>query len=152
MKGSITFASVLFLFAACAYGQSPTAVPDADSRAVFATVSNWADAIMARDMKSLGNLFADDLVVTTYDGKTRSRAEELKMLEPKENVKTTSIKNVDLRVRVYGRAAVVTALTKMEFVISGKLATTSFRYMAVFVNNSGRWQLAALQTAAPPGP
>ena len=89
MKGSITFVFLL-LFAACAYGQSPTAAPDADARAVFETVSNWADAIKSRDMKTLGNLFADDLVVTTYDGKTRGRAEELKMLEPRENVKGSS--------------------------------------------------------------
>lgn len=64
-------------------------------------------------------------------------------------MRTLSIKNEDVKVRIFGTAAVVTALVKMHFVKSEKAIPMSFRYTAVFVNKDGRWQLAALQTARP---
>lgn len=121
-------------------------------REVFAVVTKWADAVRSRDLKALDNLFEENLIVTTFDGKTHGKKEELEALKPNAAVKTVSIKNEDMKVRVFGIAAVVTALTKMHFVISEKDVYTDFRYTAVFVKQDGRWQLAALQTARAPQP
>ncbi len=84
--------------------------------------------------------------------KLTGKKEELEALKPSAAVKTVSIRNEDLKVRVFGNAAVVTALTKMQFVIKEKDVYTDCRYTAVFVKQEGRWQLAALQSARAPQP
>jgi len=115
-------------------------------------ITKWADAVRSRDTKALDSLFAEDLIITSFDGTTRGKKEELEILKPEEKVKTVSIKNDDVRVRVFGTAAVVTALTKMHFEINEKDVYMALRYTAVFAKHDGRWQLVALQTARAPQP
>lgn len=114
---------------------------------IMATLAKWADAVRDRDMKMLDALFADDLIITTYDGKTRGKKEELEILKPNPDVKTVSVVNEDVGVKLYGNVAVVTALTKMQFVIAGKETPVALRYTAVLVKQDDRWQMVALQTA-----
>jgi len=114
---------------------------------VFATITKWADAVKNRNVKQLDELFAEDLIVTTFEGETRGKEEEIEKLKPRENMQTHSVKNEDIKVRIYGTAAVVTALVKMDFIMSEHPAFASYRYTAVFVKKEGRWQLVALQTA-----
>ncbi len=143
---------ILFTIGICssaAFSQAPAASSN-NAKEVFATIVKWADAVRDRDMKVLGELFADDLIVTSHDGKTRGKKEELEVLRPDPNVKTLSVANDDIGVRVFGEVAVVTALTRMQFVIGGKEVPVAMRYTAVFVKKDGRWQIVALQTARAP--
>lgn len=121
-----------------------------EGREVFATIAKWADAVKSRNAKDLDALFAEDLIITSYDGKTRGKAEELEILKPNPNVRTVSIKNEDVKVRVFGSVALVTALSKMHFLINEKDVHSAFRYTAVFVKENEKWRLAALQTARAP--
>jgi uncharacterized protein (TIGR02246 family) len=153
MKNTGILFSTILLFSLPAFAQTETENPEIRTKSgkeVFAAVAKWADAVRSRDTKALELLFADDLIVTTFDGKTRGKKEELEVLKPNELVKTISVNNDEVKIRVYGRAAVVTALTKMHFVISEKNAYSNFRYTAVFVKQDGRWQIVALQTARAP--
>ena len=144
----LVFSSVLFSQSDKEKSEDRTRV----AREVFATVAMWADAVRSRDIKTLDKIFEDHMVITTYDGQTRGKAEELEILKPDLNIKTIAVNNEDMKVRVFGKAAVVTALTKMHFVIDKKDVNAAFRYTAVFVKEDGRWQIVALQTArfAPP--
>lgn len=69
----------------------------------------WANAVVSRDMNVLDKLFSDDLFITTYDGKTRGKEQELEVLKPSPDVKTISVENEDVRVKIYGKTSVVTA-------------------------------------------
>ncbi|MBX3243729.1 MAG: nuclear transport factor 2 family protein [Acidobacteria bacterium] len=141
------FLAVLFISAG-SYGQAPTPSDQNNAEAeVMKAIAKWADAVRSRDMKALDALFADELFITTFDGKTRGKKEELEVLKPNPNVRTVSVENEDVRVKLYGETAVVTALTKMQFVISEKETPVAMRYTAVFVKRDGRWQMVALQTA-----
>ena len=141
------FLAVLFISAG-SYGQAPTPSDQNNAEAeVMKAIAKWADAVRSRDMKALDALFADELFITTFDGKTRGKKEELEVLKPNPNVRTVSVENEDVRVKLYGETAVVTALTKMQFVISEKETLVALRYTAVFVKRDGRWQMVALQTA-----
>jgi len=135
---------------------SQTVVPGVpvpkDGHEIFATITKWADAVRSRDSKALDNIFEEGLVVTTFDGKTRNRAEELEILKPGGDLKTVSVNNEEVKVRFFENTAVVTAMTRMKFVIGDKESQTAFRYTAVFVKKDGRWQLAALHTARPQQP
>jgi len=121
-------------------------------REVSDTIRQWADSILRRDMTALGKILADDIIITDYTGKIRGKAEELDILKPMPHVKTISVDNEDVKIKVYGRSAVVTALTKMKFNIGGMDTGMEMRYTAVFVKQGGRWQIVALQTTrvAPP--
>ncbi|MGB7069514.1 MAG: nuclear transport factor 2 family protein [Pyrinomonadaceae bacterium] len=139
--------SILFFqYSATAQSAENAKLSGASAREVFSLVGMWADAVAARDMKVLEKLFSEDLIVTTYDGKTRGKKEELEALAPSPGAGTISIVNEDLWVRVYGKTAVVTALAKMRFTPGG----IDLRYTCVFVNQGGRWQMVALQTTRAP--
>jgi ketosteroid isomerase-like protein len=127
---------------------SAQAVPkiSKEEQEVRAAVKEWAEAMVSRDMSVLDKLFADDLFITAYDGSTRGKKEELEGLEPSPDVKTLSVENEELRVRIYNRSAVVTAIVRMRFEIGGKQTQAAFRYTAVFVKKDGRRQIAVLQT------
>jgi uncharacterized protein (TIGR02246 family) len=117
---------------------------------IMGVVARWADAVRDRNMKALDQLFSEDLTITTYDGKTRVKKEELEALKPNPDVKTVSVVNEDVGIKLFGNVAVVTALTKMHFVIGGKETPVALRYTAVFAKDDGRWQMVALQTARAP--
>ncbi len=114
---------------------------------VMATLVKWADAVRDRDVAVLDQIFAEDVVITAFDGKVRGKKEELETMKPNPTFRTTGIANEDVGLRVFGDVTVVTALTKMNFVANEKESSTALRYTAVFVRRDGRWQIVALQTA-----
>ena len=144
MKKLIFILSIFLLLSSLASAQTKT------EKEVRGVVDAWAAAIKNRDAAALGKILSDDLIVTAFDATTRGKAEELKVVAPNSQVETISVENEDIRVKIYGKTAVVTALVKMQFSVSGKPAQTAFRYTAVFVKQSGRWQIVALQTARAP--
>src|SRR5688572_27688296 len=78
-----------------------TAVITNDTKVIFATLVRWADAVRDRDLKTLDALFADDVIITLTDGQTRGKAQELDAFRPDRNVKTTSIVNEDVSVKMF---------------------------------------------------
>ena len=120
-----------------------------DEIEVRAAIGNWANAVRDRDQKALDALFAEDLFITDYIGGTRGKREELEVLKPSATVKTLSVTNENIVVRVYGKSksAVVTAMVKMVFENGGKQNSMAMRYTSVWVKRKGSWQLVVLQTA-----
>ncbi len=117
---------------------------------IFAAIADWADAVRNRDAKALDKIFETDVIITSFDGTTRGKIEEMEILKPNGMMKMVSISNDDIKVRMFDKMAVVTALTRMNFVVGDKESSSSFRYTAVFIKKDGRWQIIALQTARAP--
>lgn len=143
---AILYTTLLLLSAITCFPQSKA------ERDVSATVKEWAATIVSRDMDALGKILADDIIITDFNGATRGKKEELQVLAPSPGVKTISVENEDVKIKIYGQTAVVTALTRMVFEIVGKETKTLLRYTAVFVKQGGRWQIVALQIARVPQP
>jgi len=146
-------AIILFVFslAVAAQGKSKKSGADAEKEIeIMGVIAHWADAVRDRDLKTLDMLLSEDLIITTYDGKTRGKKEEIEALKPNPAVVTVSVTNEDIGIKIFGNVAVVTALTKMRFTVSGKDVPLALRYTAVFAKQEGRWQMAALQTARAP--
>ncbi len=144
---------VVLGFVVSAEAQAVTAEQRKSAGEVMATLAVWADAVRDRDTKALEQLFADDMVITAFDGSVRGKKEELEVLKPNPNLRTTSVANEDVGLKIFGEVAVVTALTKMEFVVpvvETKMQPLAMRYTAVFVKRDGRWQIVALQTTRLP--
>ncbi len=147
MKRSILVVALVVLgFVVSAQAQVVTAEQKKSAGDLMVTLAVWADAVRDRDTKKLEQLFADDVVITAFDGSVRGKKEELEVLKPNANMKTTSVANEDVGLKIFGEVAVITALTKMEFVVAEKPSQMVMRYTAVFVKRDGRWQIVALQT------
>lgn len=144
--------TVLFIFLCSAFlcaqsGEQSARKQTKNEKEVRATLDKWAAAVVSRDPNELAKIYADDLLVIDQNGGTRGKKEELQVLAPTAGMKTVSVVNEDIRLRDYGKAVVVTAITKMKFLIGEKESAMAMRYTAVFVKLENRWQITTLQTA-----
>jgi ketosteroid isomerase-like protein len=99
----------------------------------------WDRAMTANDAAAIGRFMADDWIIVGSDGSVTDRAAFLGLVESgivSHDVMTSE----NIRVRVYGDAAVVTA----DGVSAGKYHGQPFREVerasSVFVRQSGTWR------------
>lgn len=91
----------------------------------------------------LDRILADDLTVTNPDGSSGDKAGEIGSLRSGK-LKLESVTNDDMKVRVYGKTAVVTGRATIIGQIDGREINNQNRYTSVFVRRQGRWQVIAL--------
>jgi ketosteroid isomerase-like protein len=102
----------------------------------------WSEAYVQRDLAALDRLEAADIVQTDSDGNVFTKSEDI------EEVKTgvlavTSVVQDDMKVHVYGDAAVVTYRTTEKGRYRGEDYSAQFRYTDTWVKMASRWQIAA---------
>jgi ketosteroid isomerase-like protein len=112
---------------------------------VLAVNKAWADAQVKGDLDALDKIFHDDLIVTSGNGKLRDKKGELADQKPAPDFKTYFFNTEDVRVKVYGKTAVVTGHAKWRINYQGKEADNERRFTCVYVKQNGRWQMVALQ-------
>jgi uncharacterized protein (TIGR02246 family) len=120
---------------------------------VMALNRAWAEAITKEDAAILNRLFADDVIVTSGSGEVRDKAQELKDLTPGSTpdpdfASTRRFTTENVRVRVYGDAAVVTGLAKWGFKYKGQNVNQERRYTHMYVKQRGRWRIVAQQISS----
>ena len=103
-----------------------------------------ADAVVRRDIAFVDRVWAEEFVYTGVRGEVKTKTDILAELKAGD-LRFEVLKFDDVRVRVYGDAAVATgrATTKgrsKQGEISGE-----FRYTRVYVKRRGAWQLVAFQ-------
>ncbi len=155
MRSSISILAFIALFAVSIGAQtkhSNRARLLRSETEVRAVIQSWADAVRDRDTNALKRIFADDIVITSFDGSVRGKSEEIEILKPNASIVTESVTNEDINLKIFGDVAIVTALTKINFIVQSKPQPFSMRYTAVFVKRKGRWQLTALQSVVPKKP
>ena len=99
-------------------------------------------AIISRDATAYERILADDFIFTSFDGAVTNKTQELAKVKSGD-LKFKSGKSDDIRVKVYGKTAVVTGKFTAEGQSKGKDFTFLERYTAVFVKRNGRWQMVA---------
>ena len=141
----ITIAGVLGLLMVCAGAiaqQKPAA--GGDEAALKAIEEKWDAANLKGDAAALGAIFADTFISTSSEGKVRTRAEMLAQLKSGEMKYQTS-KVDDMKVFVYGDAAVVNGRWKAKFVEKGKTVDATERFTDTYVRQGGQWRCVASQ-------
>lgn len=117
---------------------------------VLALNRGWADAMVRGDRAALERIFSDDLIVTSGDGTLRDKKGE--MGDGGSEIKTYFFNTEDLRVRVYGGAAVVTGHAKWRINYKGRDVDNERRYTCVYAKKNGRWRMVAMQLTRIPPP
>jgi FlaG/FlaF family flagellin (archaellin) len=88
-------------------------------QALIKLENDWNDASVKRDVVVLGRILADDYIFTDPDGVMFTKAQNLEMLKSGDDVVTSAVAT-DMKVRVYGNAAIVTGLNTVKEQLKGK--------------------------------
>jgi ketosteroid isomerase-like protein len=99
----------------------------------------FAEAIVKNDPEAIERFVADDWIIIDPDGEIVDRTRFFEVI--KSGALTHDMmESEDLRVRIYGDSAVVTAVTRTRGKFMGQEFSTQERATDVFVKRDGRWQ------------
>jgi ketosteroid isomerase-like protein len=104
----------------------------------------FTDAIARNDLKAIERFVTDDWIIISADGGTIDRERFLEVI--KSGALTHHMmESDDMRVRVYGDSAVVTAVTRSQGKFMGQEFSTHERSTDVFVKVDGQWRCVLTQ-------
>jgi hypothetical protein len=109
--------------------------------------NDWAAARVKRDVDFLERLYAREFRITAMNGTIVERETDIAKFASGA-LRPESIIDDDLRVAVYGEAAVVTGRETMKGAYEGKSAKLTVLFTNVFVWRDGRWQLVTHHSTA----
>ena len=104
----------------------------------------FARAVTNNDAGALDRFLADDWIIVDPDGSIIDKARFLDVIRSGA-LSHESMENTDLRVRLYGNTAVVTALTTSKGKFMGQDFASCERGTDIFVKQADRWQCVFTQ-------
>ena len=113
-------------------------------REVLAANEAFDRAIVTRDVGGYERIMADDFIFTSADGSVSNKKGEIERVRS-GRLTFESGKSDDVRVKIYGKTAVLTGRFTARGKNDGRDFTFVERYTAVFVKRGGRWQMVAEQ-------
>jgi hypothetical protein len=115
-----------------------TPVPEATRTRLLALEKRWNDAIVAKDIAALEEIIDPDFVFIDVDGTVTSRAQLLDAIRsPKLTIEPFLTR--DVRIRVFGRTAVLTGWFEQNGTYDGRSFSLRTRYTDVYVFQGTRW-------------
>ena len=99
----------------------------------------FARAVAGNDADALDGLLANDWIIVEPDGSIIDKARFLGVIRSGA-LSHESMESTDLRVRLYGNTAVVTALTTTKGKFMGQDFASCERATDIFVKQTDRWQ------------
>ena len=104
--------------------------------------NEWGDALIKHDPAPIDKMLADDFIGTTPEGAVYTKAQ---LLESVKSSKEDIISMVDdeVKVHVYGDAAVISARNTVKMRVEGKETNFQERYTDTWVKRDGRWRCVA---------
>lgn len=103
-----------------------------------------AQAVVKGDVAALDKMTSDDYTIIDRTGRLRDKQTTMAGIKSGE-IKITSNKLSDLKVRVYGDTAVITGRSDTEGTINGAPSNGAVRFTRVYVKKDGQWQSVAFQ-------
>ena len=103
-------------------------------------------AIVRRDTAALDRLLSDDFTYTHSNGRVETKAEIVQALKSGARI-YESATLTEVKVRLYGTAAVITDVAELKVNRAGEVSKGRFRYLKVCLQQQGRWRMVAWQDA-----
>jgi len=123
--------------------------PEDVAQALIKLENDWAKAGLAGDAAALEKLLVPDYVYTNQDAEMASRAEMVAGMKS-GTTKYDTFTVGDMKVHVYGDAAVVTGKGHIKGTENGKPIDEQIRFTDTWVKRDGRWVCAATQVTRIP--
>jgi ketosteroid isomerase-like protein len=114
----------------------------AAEREITALEHAWAKAYVDRDVATLDRLEAEEWICTTAEGEVLTKAEDIADVKSGA-YRATAFKMEEVKVRIYGYTAVVTARQTEVATYKGADASKVLRCTDTWVRRDGRWQCVA---------
>jgi len=108
--------------------------------------SVWNEAHEKGDASALEKLWADDLEVTVPRMPVMSKSDVLGFARS-GRMKFQRYQTSDLKVRVYGDAAVVSGRLQRTRTLNDKTVNDDWRFTKLYVRREGRWQVVAFHAS-----
>jgi ketosteroid isomerase-like protein len=145
MKG-ILATMVLVLAVSCqVFAQAKPAAPAKSAsveQELIKLENDWNDAMVKRDLAALGRIVADDWTFINPEGTIATKTESLASLKSGEDVYTSAVAD-EMKVRIYGDAAVVLGRNTVKEQYKGKDISGQDRFTDTWIKKAGRWQCVA---------
>jgi ketosteroid isomerase-like protein len=137
--------AVLGLFLLQAEGRAGVRCDSGDDEKALAQIEReLMDAMLKGDAAPVERHYADSFTFTTPEGEVLGKAQVISNLKSGA-LKFESSRVDDMKVHVYGDAAVVTMRTTDRGKVNGVDVSGRYRWTDVFIRRGGRWQLVASQ-------
>jgi ketosteroid isomerase-like protein len=140
----IVLAFALAALAAPGFSQPQTAAAD-PSATLKSLEEKWSVAQVKGDISAIESLLADSFVYTDIEGGTHGKADMIKEIKS-GSLKIHSARVDEIKVKVYGDAAVVTGRWQGKGVESGKPFDDVERWTDTWVKIKGQWRCVASQS------
>jgi ketosteroid isomerase-like protein len=115
---------------------------DPTTQALIDAENRWVDALVKADVTALDAIFADTYVDTDEHSHRGNKEDVLSILKSGD-LKLTSIKLSDMKVNVYGDAAVVIGTAMQEGSFLGGPVATKIIFTDTFAKQNGKWRAVA---------
>jgi ketosteroid isomerase-like protein len=102
----------------------------------------WANAVVKTDLAFLDRILADDFIQWNSDGTSQTKAQLLAALKSGDYAASSQVLS-DIKVRIYGDAAVGTGLNTSKEKYMGKDTSGQYRWTDTWIKKDGRWQCVA---------
>ena len=106
--------------------------------------TEFANAIVKNNPDEIRQFVADDWIIINADGGIIDRERFLEVIKL-GTLTHEMMESDDIRVRVYGDSAVVSAITRSKGKFMGQEFTTHERSTDVFVRRDGQWRCVLTQ-------
>lgn len=136
---------VLAAFTVCTYAAEKKM--SADEEALTKIENEWGTAMVKLDFATFDRIVSPDWILSTPDGGQQTKAEAVADLKSGK-IKFESFKVDELKIRVYGNAAVVFGLTTEKMTFNGQAMNGQNRFTDTFIKRDGKWQCVATHVTA----
>lgn len=134
----------VLLLAGSAVAQPKKAAGEDVAATLKALEEKWVQAQLKGDAAALGSVLAEGFVSTTSTGELRTKAETLDMVKSGA-LKLQSSKLDEMRVMVFGDAAVVIGRWQGKGTEKGKPLDDTERFTDTWIKQGGQWRCVASQ-------
>jgi ketosteroid isomerase-like protein len=110
--------------------------------AVLQLEQQWEDALIKSDVDALTKLYDDKIIYTHSSGKVDTKASYINAIKSGAT-KYQSMKRDDLKVEVYGQAAIVSCHWDVHILSQGNKVDINARYLHVYVQQKDGWKMVA---------
>jgi len=142
MKRNLMMGSLLLLVVVSTHAQPSSQGQRAVVEEIRKVDQERIHAQVHADAAALDRIYADDFIGIGPSGTLRTKKEVLADFTSKK-LTFQSITTDDVRIRVYGNAAVETGLSTMKGQDAGKVVPEENRFTRVWIKEGGRWRLVS---------
>ncbi len=113
-----------------------------ETNAVLQAERDGCTAYLNGEAEKIANFLTEDYTLTNSKGEISGRTDDIADATSGK-VHYDVFENYDMKVRLYGSAAVVTGRTKLKGVYDGKTVDKIVQFTDTLVKQNGQWRLAA---------